>query len=104
MGLAAYTSFEEPTTTGDPMMNYQDNPPPGSVQWYSTDHELVNNPGQNPVAYAMCSNGQDELGFQSYYLSTGGYGLTDGDQFGVCLLYTSPSPRDATLSRMPSSA
>ena len=24
--------------------------------------------------------------------------------FEVCLLYTSPSPRDATLSRMPSSA
>ena len=28
-----------------------------------------------------------------------------GDRlFGDCLLYTSPSPRDATLSRMPSSA
>ena len=26
------------------------------------------------------------------------------DQFLHCLLYTSPSPRDATLSRMPSSA
>ena len=26
------------------------------------------------------------------------------DGFFVCLLYTSPSPRDATLSRMPSSA
>ena len=25
-------------------------------------------------------------------------------RFDVCLLYTSPSPRDATLSRMPSSA
>ena len=25
-------------------------------------------------------------------------------QLAVCLLYTSPSPRDATLSRMPSSA
>ena len=25
-------------------------------------------------------------------------------QLGCCLLYTSPSPRDATLSRMPSSA
>ena len=25
-------------------------------------------------------------------------------QFEACLLYTSPSPRDATLSRMPSSA
>ena len=27
-----------------------------------------------------------------------------GGAFCVCLLYTSPSPRDATLSRMPSSA
>ena len=26
------------------------------------------------------------------------------DDDKVCLLYTSPSPRDATLSRMPSSA
>ena len=26
------------------------------------------------------------------------------DKYLVCLLYTSPSPRDATLSRMPSSA
>ena len=26
------------------------------------------------------------------------------DAAGICLLYTSPSPRDATLSRMPSSA
>ena len=29
-------------------------------------------------------------------------GLLDADIY--CLLYTSPSPRDATLSRMPSSA
>ena len=27
-----------------------------------------------------------------------------GDPLADCLLYTSPSPRDATLSRMPSSA
>ena len=26
------------------------------------------------------------------------------DEFSVCLLYTSPSPRDGLLSRMPSSA
>ena len=25
-------------------------------------------------------------------------------EYNICLLYTSPSPRDATLSRMPSSA
>ena len=39
---------------------------------------------------------------------TGGYRKTPVLQIGaevyVCLLYTSPSPRDATLSRMPSSA
>ena len=27
-----------------------------------------------------------------------------GEPVGVCLLYTSPSPRDRTRSRMPSSA
>ena len=31
-------------------------------------------------------------------------GWTGDDYTGACLLYTSPSPRDATLSRMPSSA
>ena len=30
--------------------------------------------------------------------------IVDPTQFQPCLLYTSPSPRDATLSRMPSSA
>ena len=30
--------------------------------------------------------------------------LINLDQSKICLLYTSPSPRDATLSRMPSSA
>ena len=30
--------------------------------------------------------------------------LGDDQQDSICLLYTSPSPRDATLSRMPSSA
>ena len=30
--------------------------------------------------------------------------VLEAEQAGTCLLYTSPSPRDATLSRMPSSA
>ena len=30
--------------------------------------------------------------------------LDKGDNDGICLLYTSPSPRDRTRSRMPSSA
>ena len=36
-------------------------------------------------------------------LKTGAY-LASTEDFRICLLYTSPSPRDATLSRMPSSA
>ena len=35
----------------------------------------------------------------------GGYRRINGfTQYGNCLLYTSPSPRDGLLSRMPSSA
>ena len=49
----------------------------------------------------------DEYGILgSNYIRTG-YVVFFADvyqQFVVCLLYTSPSPRDATLSRMPSSA
>ena len=35
---------------------------------------------------------------------SGGRGVDVNNGFSPCLLYTSPSPRDATLSRMPSSA
>ena len=38
-----------------------------------------------------------------YIMDDIGYAL-DIDPLIICLLYTSPSPRDATLSRMPSSA
>ena len=36
--------------------------------------------------------------------SAGGRGYTDAELLENCLLYTSPSPRDGLLSRMPSSA
>ena len=41
-----------------------------------------------------------------WVVTTGLTGWLPGQVFqsGICLLYTSPSPRDATLSRMPSSA
>ena len=32
------------------------------------------------------------------------HGVVRGKSFAACLLYTSPSPRDGLLSRMPSSA
>ena len=43
-------------------------------------------------------------GLSFSYLSRSAVGRIDTDQLNLCLLYTSPSPRDATLSRMPSSA
>ena len=36
--------------------------------------------------------------------SSDGYGVPEGYQPSICLLYTSPSPRDMRRSRMPSSA
>ena len=41
----------------------------------------------------LCASGPDEIARSAI-----------AQQNWVCLLYTSPSPRDATLSRMPSSA
>ena len=46
-----------------------------------------------------CSNGA--LNVKMY---AGGVLGSPPKQYDICLLYTSPSPRDATLSRMPSSA
>ena len=40
----------------------------------------------------------------AYYWSCFGFGCTVGHWAMFCLLYTSPSPRDGLLSRMPSSA
>mgnify|MGYP003298609534 CR=1 FL=1 len=50
-----------------------------------------------------------ELNFKNYsiYLHKNtlfGYVEYHGDNLDSCLLYTSPSPRDGLLSRMPSSA
>ena len=40
----------------------------------------------------------------AFYLGATNTNIEDIKALRVCLLYTSPSPRDATLSRMPSSA
>ena len=59
----------------------------------------------NPSYIAAVKAPLETLGLSSEYdilVNVHGGGLTG--QSGACLLYTSPSPRDGLLSRMPSSA
>ena len=44
------------------------------------------------------------IGYMSRTMAADAYYVAGRQVPTVCLLYTSPSPRDATLSRMPSSA
>ena len=77
-----------------------------------------------PYGLAFIGNGHHRGGLYAKNLATGGDGevtlwsrnngkiVLDGSKvevkgnvgIGTCLLYTSPSPRDKTVSRMPSSA
>ena len=55
-------------------------------------------PSYNSMTQDVCAVG-GSLGIQTF-----GLGISGGKHFIDCLLYTSPSPRDRTRSRMPSSA
>ena len=64
---------------------------------------------KNSWKQAMINKGLDQYEAQAGCPYAKSYSKEDiydllGDQFEVCLLYTSPSPRDGLLSRMPSSA
>ena len=62
-------------------------------------------PIANPLYVAHSQAFFDELGFdESLALEHDFKRLFSGDMSNICLLYTSPSPRDRQKSRMPSSA
>ena len=66
----------------------------GVIQIFTRD------PAKAPRASAFATAGTDDYSKFGARLSAG----ENATKFSLCLLYTSPSPRDATLSRMPSSA
>ena len=55
-----------------------------------------------PGAFTPTCSSQQLPGFEKEYENIKNMGVDE--IYCICLLYTSPSPRDATLSRMPSSA
>ena len=59
--------------------------------------------GQFDFVFAPSERRSEINGGRGYFLTTGDY-LRIYQQDGPCLLYTSPSPRDLSTSRMPSSA
>ena len=89
-------------------MNHPDN------LMYTSEHEWVEISG-NIATIGITDFAQSELGDIIFLeFPTLEENFNDGDVFGtieavktvsdICLLYTSPSPRDGLLSRMPSSA
>ena len=87
----------------------------GPVNTFQVDYENVahnsfkvapNSEGKNFYLYNALKLFYANGGGDCYIYSIGSYVEPNisADSFKGCLLYTSPSPRDATLSRMPSSA
>ena len=72
----------------------------GDVAWPGTLNVQVS--GEDLVSYVALRSysGVDTLDIDEKIKIK----AVDIDLSNICLLYTSPSPRDATLSRMPSSA
>ena len=62
------------------------------------------NPLRGEIEDGVIDTGDTSADSFGYELGAEATGEVLGALTGTCLLYTSPSPRDATLSRMPSSA
>ena len=86
--------------------------PTNSYMAYSNDNLGTNSvvaqllAGKVPVLEPadLYLNEHREYGLSTYSLHSDGHGVSISSRLRPCLLYTSPSPRDRTRSRMPSSA
>ena len=67
------------------------------------DDVVMGTPGNDDIRGRAGNDTICGMGGNDFIHGNSGDDWIDGGD-GVCLLYTSPSPRDATLSRMPSSA
>ena len=95
LGMTSFTYFGAGSAISDPdLSSYA-----GSLQFFNLMEGFLPRPEYpTQIPFTDPSTGE-ETKFALSGDPTSGAGWIDG-----CLLYTSPSPRDATLSRMPSSA
>ena len=84
---------------GDTAENPNNTPPIAENDNFSTFSDPIN---PDTLTSSVLGNDGDPDANPIEVVSANG--LPAGTPFTTCLLYTSPSPRDATLSRMPSSA
>ena len=64
----------------------------------SNDHKIVSSANYNQVK----KNPDEMKKIVSDFINDGGFIINENGTYMACLLYTSPSPRDRTRSRMPS--
>ena len=99
---------DEPTDDGDSDDNSNLAVDFGLYQTLSVGNLVWEDLNNDGVFDSTTEAGIDSVEVQLYNIGTDGEKGTSDDILvqtdTTCLLYTSPSPRDATLSRMPSSA
>ena len=78
-------------------MSFGSNEYPGTELMFA-DPEFIEERAKDLLGIVLTHAHEDHIGAIPYFAADLGVPLY------ACLLYTSPSPRDATLSRMPSSA
>ena len=92
------------------MINWKDNIQPeppfiASIFHYYLADNIDGYEEYDDLTLELAKNSPGYLGYESFkHDGRGSFISYWKDMDSVCLLYTSPSPRDATLSRMPSSA
>ena len=81
-----------------------------NADYFSDDFIIYNNTGKDltrkTLAHPFFHNNSYKTTYTSFILCLSGTSEIEIDSinYSTCLLYTSPSPRDLSTSRMPSSA
>ena len=76
------------------------------ISWLAVDYFIPSPPSKITIATGFKGSSFEYFGqrYRERLAARAGVAVELRETAGACLLYTSPSPRDGLLSRMPSSA